>query len=318
MSLLLKDKVYSVQSATSKRGIYPLHSYKLGLYRLPIKLEDKYEIDSIVSGFKKVFVMDQFADRIYATYRWKEENMPDPDDRGYKQIELEVQVEVVTGEVVDMIYQIYPIEKYGDGLWVKDYRRKADTNAKMMIDTILRNSVLADKMIEHIMKTKQVEPEIAIKELEDMTPLAQIVPNAKPKPKPAAPPPGQEATQQVEVETPSGAKQGPIDVEFKSKLKVTETFTAPSSSNKIKVYGPRKGNEVLGIWGEFVSVDFDVCVGDGACIDACPVKVYEWAEFQGNPSSDKKPLMAREPDCIFCLACENVCPVQAIKISKKG
>lgn len=318
MSLLLKDKVYSVQSATSKRGIYPLHSYKLGLYRLPIKLEDKYEIDSIVSGFKKVFVMDQFADRVYATYRWKEENMPDPDERGYKQIELEVQVEVVTGEVVDMIYQIYPIEKYGDGLWVKDYRRKADANAKMMIDTILRNSILADKMIEHIVKTKQVEPDIAIKELEEMTPLAQIVPNAKPKPKPAAPPPGQEAQQPVEIETPSGAKQGPIDVEFKSKLKVTETFTAPSSNNKIKIFGPRKGNEVLGIWGEFVSVDFDVCVGDGACIDACPVKVYEWADFQGSPSSDKKPLMAREPDCIFCLACENVCPVQAIKISKKG
>jgi len=200
----------------------------------------------------------------------------------------------------------------------QDYRRKADANAKMIIDTILRNSILADKMIEHTVKTKQVEPEIAIKELEEMTPLAQIVPNAKPKPKPAAPPPGQEATQQVEIETPSGAKQGPIDVEFKSKLKVTETFTAPSSSNKIKIFGPRKGNDVLGIWGEFVSVDFDVCIGDGACIDACPVKVYEWAEFQGCPSSEKKPLMAREPDCIFCLACENVCPVQAIKISKKG
>lgn len=318
MSLLLKDKVYSIQSATTKRGIYPLHSYKLGLYRLPVKLEDTYEIDSIVSGFKKIFAMDQFADRIYATYRWKEENMPDPDERGYKQIELEVQVEVITGEVVDMIYQIYPIEKYGDGLWVKDYRRKADTYAKMIIDTILRNSILADKMIEHIVKTKQVEPEIAIKELEEMTPLAQIVPNAKPKPKPAAPPPGQETKQQVEIETPSGAKQGPIDVEFKSKLKVTETFTAPSSSNKIKIFGPRKGNEVLGIWGETVSVDFDVCIGDGACIDACPVKVYEWAEFQGNPASEKKPLMAREPDCIFCLACENVCPVQAIKIFKKG
>ncbi|MDE1726311.1 MAG: 4Fe-4S binding protein [Thaumarchaeota archaeon] len=318
MSLLLKDKVYTVQSGTSKRGIYPLHSYKLGLFRLPIKLEDKYEIDSIVSGFKKIFVMDQFADRVYATYRWKEENSADQDDRGYKQIELEVQVEVVTGEVVDMIYQIYPVEKYGDGLWVKDYRRKADANAKMVIDTILRNSVLADKMIEHIVKTKQVEQDIAIKELEEMTPLAQIVPNAKPKPKPAAPPPGQEAQQPVEIETPSGAKQGPIDVEFKSKLKVTETFTAPSSGGKIKIFGPRKGNEVLGIWGEFVSVDFDVCIGDGACIDACPVKVYEWADFPGSPSSEKKPLMAREPDCIFCLACENVCPVQAIKISKKG
>ncbi|HET7337868.1 MAG TPA: ferredoxin family protein [Candidatus Nitrosotalea sp.] len=317
MSLLLKDKVYTVQSATSKRGVYPLHSYKLGLYRLPVKLEDTYEIDSIVSGFKKVFEMDKFADRIYATYRWKEENMPDSDDSGYKSIDLEVQVEIVTGEVVDMIYQIYPVEKYGDGLWVKDYRRKADANAKMVIDTILRNSVLADKMIEHEVKTKQLTPEQALKELEEMTPLAQIVANAKPKPKPAAPPPGQQAAQEAEPETPSGAKPGPIDVDFKSKLKVVETFTAPSS-HKIKVFGHRKGNEILGIWGEFVSVDYDICVGDGACIDACPVKVYEWAEFAGNPASDKKPLMAREPDCIFCLACENVCPVQAIKISKKG
>jgi NAD-dependent dihydropyrimidine dehydrogenase PreA subunit len=309
--------VYTVQSATSKRGVYPLHSYKLGLYRLPIKLEDNYEIDSIVSGFKKVFEMDRFADRIYATYRWKEENLPDPDDRGYKHIDLEVQVELVTGEVVDMIYQIYPVEKYGDGLWVKDYRKKADANAKMIIDTILRNSVLADKMIDHMVKTKQMSQEQSLKELEEMTPLAQIVPNAKPKPKPAAPPPGQQAAPEAEPETPSGAKPGPIDVDFKTKLKVVETFTAPSS-HKIKVFGHRKGNEILGIWGEFVSVDYDICVGDGACIDACPVKVYEWAEFAGNPASDKKPLMAREPDCIFCLACENVCPVQAIKISKKG
>ncbi|MGH9980493.1 MAG: 4Fe-4S binding protein [Nitrososphaeraceae archaeon] len=27
--------------------------------------------------------------------------------------------------------------------------------------------------------------------------------------------------------------------------------------------------------------------------------------------------MAREKDCIFCLACENVCPPQAIKIYEK-
>ena len=261
--------------------------------------------------------MDQFADRIYATYRWKEENMPDPDTRGYKQIELEIQVEIVTGEVVDMIYQIYPVEKYGDGLWVKDYRKKADANAKMIIDTILRNSILADRMIEYLVKNRQLSQEQAVKELEEMTPLAQIVPNAKPKPKPAAPPPGQEV-QQVEGETPSGAKAGPIDVEFKTKLKVTETFAAPSSGHKIKIFGQRKGNEILGIWGEYVSVDYDICIADGACIDACPVKVFEWVEFKGNPSSEKKPLMSREPDCIFCLACENVCPVQAIKIAKKG
>src|SRR5438445_2615246 len=233
MSLLLKDKVYTVQSTTAKRGIYPLHSYKLGLYRLPIKLEDQYEIDSIVNGLKKTFVMDAFADRIYATYNWKEENIPDPDASDYKQIGLQVQVEVVTGEVVDMIYQIYPVEKYGDALGVKDYRKKAETNAKMIIDTILRNTILADRMIEHLVKTKKISQEEALKELEAMTPLAQIVPNAKPKPKPSSPPPGQQDVQaEADVETRSGAKPGPIDVGFKTKLKMSETFTASSSGNK--------------------------------------------------------------------------------------
>ncbi|MEC9436395.1 MAG: ferredoxin, partial [Thermoproteota archaeon] len=41
---------------------------------------------------------------------------------------------------------------------------------------------------------------------------------------------------------------------------------------------------------------------------------YEFAEFPGNAASDKKPLMSKEPDCIFCLACEGVCPPKAIKI----
>ncbi|MBM3911106.1 MAG: 4Fe-4S dicluster domain-containing protein [Thaumarchaeota archaeon] len=87
----------------------------------------------------------------------------------------------------------------------------------------------------------------------------------------------------------------------------------------IKTWGRGSDNKRLGIWGEFVSVDFDICVADGACIDACPVNVYEWFDTAGHPASEKKPLMAREPDCIFCLACEGVCPPQAIKIfQKKG
>ena len=73
-------------------------------------------------------------------------------------------------------------------------------------------------------------------------------------------------------------------------------------------------NTVLGVWGEFCSVDFDMCIGDGACIDACPVGVYEFFDFSGNVASTKKPLQINEPDCIFCLACEGVCPPQAIKI----
>ena len=74
----------------------------------------------------------------------------------------------------------------------------------------------------------------------------------------------------------------------------------------------------LGIWGTDVCVDFDICISDGACIDACPVNVYEWLDTPGHPASERKPFMIREKDCIFCLACENVCPPQCVKIFNKG
>ena len=105
--------------------------------------------------------------------------------------------------------------------------------------------------------------------------------------------------------------EGPIDVEFKSKRKNTGKFKG------INVWGPVDGPGQLGIWGDNVCVDFDICVGDGACIEACPVNVYEWVQTPGHPGSEQKPLMAREKDCIFCLACENVCPPNAIKIFQK-
>jgi NAD-dependent dihydropyrimidine dehydrogenase PreA subunit len=37
----------------------------------------------------------------------------------------------------------------------------------------------------------------------------------------------------------------------------------------------------------------------------------------GHPASAKKADPARESECIFCLACESVCPVLAIKIVQK-
>ena len=313
MSLLLKDRVYTMEAPTAKRGVYPLHGYKLGLYRLPIKLDEPIEIQSVHDGMKKTFAMDTYADRIYATYSWKEENMPDPDAKGYEQVELSITVEVVTGEVVDIIYQIFPIEKFGDPQWVKDYRKKADHYAKMIIDTILRNTILADKMVEHFVKKENLSENSALMKLEEMTPLAKIVPDAKPIPVIKKELPADAGGPVGQAWEGGGIKPGPIDVEYKSKMGASAPFAA--GSNKIKTWG-RVGsdNGVMGVWGEFVSVDFDICVADGACIDACPVNVYEWFDSPGSPSSEKKPLMAREPDCIFCLACEGVCPPQAIKI----
>ncbi len=312
MSLLLKDRVYSMEAPTAKRGVYPLHGYKLGLYRLPIKLEEPEEIQSVHDGMKKTFEMDMYADRIYATYKWREQNMDDPDAKGYEEIELNVTVEVVTGEVVDIIYQIFPIEKFGDPQWVKDYRKKADHFAKMIIDTVLRNTILSDKMIEHLMNSEKISEDQAIVRLEEMTPLAKIVQDAKPKlvlkeEEPEA------ATGPAQAWKGGGIKPGPIDVEYKSSMSPSASYAVEGYS--IKTWG-RVGadNGIMGVWGEFVSVDFDICIADGACIEACPVDVFEWFDSPGSPSSERKPLMPREPDCIFCLACEGVCPPKAIKI----
>ncbi|MDC0159711.1 ferredoxin, partial [Candidatus Nitrosopelagicus sp.] len=126
MSLLLKDRVYTMESPTAKRGVYPLHGFKLGLYRLPFKLDDPLEIKSIHDGLKKAFEMEIYADRIFATYHWSEENMSDQYAKDYEKVDLNVTVEIVTGEVVDIIYQIWPIDKFGDPHWLKDYRKKAD------------------------------------------------------------------------------------------------------------------------------------------------------------------------------------------------
>ena len=75
------------------------------------------------------------------------------------------------------------------------------------------------------------------------------------------------------------------------------------------------GTDKLGIWGSVVGVDFDICVADGACVDACPVDVFDWIDTPNHPASDKKAIGAREPDCIVCRACEEVCPVDAILIT---
>jgi NAD-dependent dihydropyrimidine dehydrogenase PreA subunit len=303
-----------MEDKTAKRGVYPLHGFKLGLYRLPIKLEDPVELKSVHDGLKKTFEMDMYADRIFATYRWNEQNMKDPDAKGYEEVELSVTVEIVSGEVVDIIYQIFPIEKFGDPNWVRDYRKKADHFAKMVIDTILRNTILADKMVSYLAKSEKISEVAAIQKLEELTPLAKIVLGAKPKPVEASDDDEEEDDGAIEI--PDGAKPGPIDVDYKSKMKASKSYDAPE--HIIKTWG-RKGSEngIMGVWGEFVSVDYDICVADGACIEACPVGVYEWFDSPGNPASEQEPLMSKEPDCIFCLACEGVCPPQAIKIFEK-
>ncbi|AKA48078.1 ferredoxin [uncultured archaeon] len=88
----------------------------------------------------------------------------------------------------------------------------------------------------------------------------------------------------------------------------------------------------FGIHGSHVAVDWEACIADGACMDVCPVSLFEWELNSGEMgtgndkdiSSDKElydkyrtdkcdPI--RESECIFCMACESVCPTRAIKIT---
>jgi NAD-dependent dihydropyrimidine dehydrogenase PreA subunit len=214
----------------------------------------------------------------------------------------------------------------------------------MIIDTILLNTKLGDKLISHYQKVNKLSLEEAVKKLEQLSPLAK-----NPKKRALAPPTSQATQQTAEVKVQSVASgepnqlqvppsppamavagsgdttisltgsgtnyskvEGPIDPDFKSKRTVVGTYQG------IKVWSPVDPPGRLGIWGSEVTVDFDICIADGACIEACPVNVFEWLETPGHPASDRKPFMIREKDCIFCMACENVCPPQCVKIFNKG
>ncbi|HEX6560542.1 MAG TPA: hypothetical protein VF016_00795 [Nitrososphaera sp.] len=335
MSALLKDRVWTMLSETAKRGVYPLHGSKLGIYRIPVEITDKADIASIQNDLRPAgFTMQTHADRIYVTYKWTEKGV-DPMTGEDLSADLNITVEIVTGEVVDLIYQIRQIEYFGDPYWIKNYRATADKNAKMIIDTIIRNTKIGDKMIAQYQKVEKLTLEQAIKKLEELTPLAKnpkarsaIAPpptaraSAAPKPAatpamaaPQAPAAGGSGDTTVSLSgtgTGHSKVEGPIDVKFKEKRQQAGKYQG------IAVWGPLDAPGQLGIWGTNVCVDFDICVADGACIEACPVNVYDWLETPGHPASEKKAFMAREKDCIFCIACENVCPPQDIKIFQKG
>ena len=106
-------------------------------------------------------------------------------------------------------------------------------------------------------------------------------------------------------------------------------------------YAARREEQVpLGVSGTMVAVDWDSCVADGACIEACPVQVFQWYRtekdipakdvvgqtFEGTGSDVKderrdltdKADPIREHDCIWCMACVSVCPPQAIKVDQSN
>ncbi len=114
-----------------------------------------------------------------------------------------------------------------------------------------------------------------------------------------------------------------------------------ADSEVVAAYAARNEEQVpLGVSGTMVAVDWDSCVADGACIEACPVQVFQWYRtekdipatavigqtFAGTGSDikdERKDLTdkadpIREHDCIWCMACVSVCPPQAIKVDQSN
>ncbi len=53
-------------------------------------------------------------------------------------------------------------------------------------------------------------------------------------------------------------------------------------------------------------VDKNKCTGCGACVNVCPVNVFEMKDGKAEP--------VKAGDCIGCRACENSCPAGAITV----
>jgi NAD-dependent dihydropyrimidine dehydrogenase PreA subunit len=100
-----------------------------------------------------------------------------------------------------------------------------------------------------------------------------------------------------------------IDPTFREKREIADQI------DDIDVWGPNEPPESLDILGTDVAVDWYICEGNGICLEVCPVKFYEWKDTLGHPGSNMKAFPARERDCIKCMACEALCPFEAIKIS---
>ena len=96
----------------------------------------------------------------------------------------------------------------------------------------------------------------------------------------------------------------PIDPSFQANR-------VPTTYDKLTIW--KNTSSALGIYGTDVAVDFDLCVGDGACIEVCPVNVFDWR----GAGVDRKAVPVRERDCIYCFGCEAVCPKFAIRVTKK-
>jgi len=89
----------------------------------------------------------------------------------------------------------------------------------------------------------------------------------------------------------------PIDPNFEENREIVDEHDGHD------VWGPVEEPDQLGIHGTHV-----------ACVEDCPVDVFEWVDSPGHPESELKADPAREEQCIDCMICVDVCPVDAIDV----
>jgi NAD-dependent dihydropyrimidine dehydrogenase PreA subunit len=102
----------------------------------------------------------------------------------------------------------------------------------------------------------------------------------------------------------------PIDPDYKQSRPLMKVEAG------MKIWGPIEPPKKLGIHGEIVAVDLDLCYGCLKCIDVCTVDVFDKIETPNHPISHLKVDPVRERDCFMCMLCEIVCPVDAIFIER--
>ena len=136
-----------------------------------------------------------------------------------------------------------------------------------------------------------------------------------------------------------GYKTKPIDQDFLQKP-AEFPLTGEHNGHKVRAQGLQRMDAdgkpyptAHGIHGTAVAVDWEACTADGVCMDVCPVFVFEWQLNPGLAGTGKDKLLqkgspewneyrcdksepVREPDCIFCMACESSCPTLCIKITQ--